>query len=378
MRIGIELKHIDPQRGGAEAYTCQLAAWLVESGHEVHLFVYNVVAGLEGAVVHTVTPFSAAGIRRLSESVDIEFFIGTDRSTAMDLFHPHRGTIRGNLDREIARSGSRVVRGLARIASGVNPRYQRALILERRQIGNRTRGPLVVAVSEMIANEIRRNYSIPADRLRVIYNGVDCHRFTPEHCRERRQEERARLRIGEDEVCFLLVGNDFRRKGVAHFIRATALALKQEPSIRAVVVGRQDPQPYERLAAEVGCGECVSVVPQMADVRAAYAAADVFVLPTWYDPCSLTVLEAWACGLPVITTQFNGAAELMQDGKEGYIIGEPRDVNTLAERMLQLTRRDLRLSMGALGRSLAERHPLEKTFRQLLQIALEAVGQMQS
>ena len=75
--------------------------------------------------------------------------------------------------------------------------------------------------------------------------------------------------------------------------------------------------PYRRLARSLGIAQTVHFLGFHSDIRECYAASDFFVLPTYYDPCSLVVLEALACGLPVITTLQNGAGELITDGRAG-------------------------------------------------------------
>jgi UDP-glucose:(heptosyl)LPS alpha-1,3-glucosyltransferase len=67
-----------------------------------------------------------------------------------------------------------------------------------------------------------------------------------------------------------------------------------------------------------------------------YTQSDFFVLPTKHDPCSLVVLEALAMGLPVITTRFNGACEIMTHGVHGYILEDPNNVQALAEAMRKM------------------------------------------
>ena len=80
----------------------------------------------------------------------------------------------------------------------------------------------------------------------------------------------------------------------------------------------------------------VSFAGAAADPRPFYNDADFFVLPTRHDPCSLVVLEALAMGLPVISTKFNGACEIMTDGVHGYVLDDPADVDALAGAMRKL------------------------------------------
>ena len=74
--------------------------------------------------------------------------------------------------------------------------------------------------------------------------------------------------------------------------------------------------------------------------------ADFFVLPTKHDPCSLVVLEALAMGLPVVSTVYNGATEIMTDGVHGYVLPDPSDVDALAGAMRKMLDPDRRAQMS--------------------------------
>ena len=93
---------------------------------------------------------------------------------------------------------------------------------------------------------------------------------------------------------------------------------------------------FERLARRLGVADRVRFIGYCADMRNAYFAADFFVHPTFYDPCSNVVLEAMACGLPVITSRYNGASELMHPPQEGYVIDDPHDHERLAACLTQM------------------------------------------
>jgi UDP-glucose:(heptosyl)LPS alpha-1,3-glucosyltransferase len=96
-----------------------------------------------------------------------------------------------------------------------------------------------------------------------------------------------------------------------------------------------------------------------------YAAADVFVLPTWHDACSLTVLEACACGLPVITTRTNGAAERLTDGHEGRILPTSGDVPALARALVELSSPKVRARMAVAALACAARNTFARNVEAL-------------
>jgi UDP-glucose:(heptosyl)LPS alpha-1,3-glucosyltransferase len=107
--------------------------------------------------------------------------------------------------------------------------------------------------------------------------------------------------------------------------------------VKLTVVGRDDPKKFRRLAERLGVLDRIDFVGPQADVRPFYHRADFLILPTRHDPCSLVVLEALACGLPVISTRFNGACEIMENGVHGWVLDSADDPRELAHAMNQLS-----------------------------------------
>jgi UDP-glucose:(heptosyl)LPS alpha-1,3-glucosyltransferase len=138
------------------------------------------------------------------------------------------------------------------------------------------------------------------------------------------------------------------------------------------VIGRDRPERYERQAQRLGCPDLVRFVGGVADSVPYYAAADVYLHPTYYDPCSLVVLEALAGGLPVITTVHNGAGELMTPGVHGFVLADPTDVRSLVGHMEQLMDSTERSACSRRARELAEQHDLERNYREILAVYEEA------
>ena len=99
-------------------------------------------------------------------------------------------------------------------------------------------------------------------------------------------------------------------------------------------------------------------------------------LPTWYDSCSLVLLEALAAGLPVITTSHNGASEIMSDGRAGFVVENPGDWETLARHLRVLTDPATRFRMGVAARNLAEQYPIEGNYQQVLNLGDQVAGRL--
>lgn len=176
----------------------------------------------------------------------------------------------------------------------------------------------VICNSRMVRDDIAQRFPETAARLHVIHNGVDLARFHPGLRDEFRQAVRAKVGVGDTVPVILCVGSGFARKGVATLIEALARMTARAAEVWIVGRDRHEAR-YRAQAARLGIAARVRFFGGQADVRPFYGAADMFCLPTLYDPMPNAALEALACGLPVITTPTSGAAELIEAGKNGLV-----------------------------------------------------------
>jgi UDP-glucose:(heptosyl)LPS alpha-1,3-glucosyltransferase len=186
----------------------------------------------------------------------------------------------------------------------------------------------IIAISDMVKQDIMQWYRVPEDQIQVVYNGVDTERFHPRN-HQYREEIRRRHGIG-DEFVILFVSNNFRMKGLGYLVKALA-EIRQEDCrlFKLLVLGRDRQGPYLRLAKKMQIPQEVVFVGSTDEPEKYYGAADLLVHPTFYDACSLTVLEGLASGLPVVTTISNGASDVISQGEDGWVIKEMRKGNQL-------------------------------------------------
>ncbi|MEO8344867.1 MAG: glycosyltransferase family 4 protein [Betaproteobacteria bacterium] len=238
---------------------------------------------------------------------------------------------------------------LQRLGVALNPWHRYTLRMEKKLFAS----PWLRAVicnSKMVREEIKARFNIPDARLPVIYNAVDSAAFHPD-VREHRERVRARYKIPAEATVFLLVGSGYERKGVATAI--AALAELPAPA-HLIVVGREKRlEKYKRLARAMNVRERITFAGPQMEVKPFYGAADVFVLPTIYDPFPNAALEALACSLPVITSTKSGAAELVEESEAGLVCAS-RDVGALAGHMRSLLDADVRSRLGANARRAVE------------------------
>jgi UDP-glucose:(heptosyl)LPS alpha-1,3-glucosyltransferase len=221
--------------------------------------------------------------------------------------------------------------------------------------------PLIVTNAQRGQREISHHYDIPATRMLTIYNGVDTDRFNMGARLRFRERQRAAWGVSADDRVLLCVGTGFHRKGLDRTIAALAqLHRRGITPVRLVVVGKGRPGPYRRLARQAGAADLLRFEGQRGDVERYYAGADLFVLPTRYDPFANACLEAMACGLPVLTTAVNGAAELMQDGLNGRVLDDTSGAETLADALQGLLPLERRMAMGEAAQQTAGEYPLSR------------------
>ncbi|TAK91737.1 MAG: glycosyltransferase family 1 protein [Burkholderiaceae bacterium] len=218
----------------------------------------------------------------------------------------------------------------------------------------------VICNSHMVKQEIHEWFGVPESKLHVIYNGVDTAKFHPQ-VKQGRSATRAQWRVPETAFCFLFLGSGFERKGLASCIEALA----ELPQACLMVVGHDKHQArYQTLAQSCGVAGRVVFAGAQQDVLPFYGMADAFVLPTLYDPFPNAVLEAMACGLPVITSTKSGVAELISNGQQGEVV-PPNQPASLAQAMRALMQSGRADAMGAAARKLAEHHDLTRLGQQL-------------
>ena len=380
MKIAMVLGDYDAYGGGAERWTDRHARRLIERGHEIHLFARRFRGAPDVAICHLVPTGGAWGRRRIGFGRHAELLLKESQFDVThdmgdgwfaDIIMPHHGTRKGSLEQNL-KLVPPSVRWLRRISYPLIPRYREFHALENRKYDGRPE-TIYIAVSQMVRENMHRYHGVPYEKIRVIYNGVNIDRFKPATDDALRLNTRQELGVDENEILFLLVAHNFRLKGIESLISSIKILSQKGKPARLLVVGDGNISKYERMARAHGCHHLVRFVGDQPDPMPYYRAADVFTLPTFYDPCSLVVLEALACGLPVITTRRNGVHELMGQGREGFILADPEDVESLVTYMTTYLDEDARRIAGIAARKLAEAYSMERNCDEHVEVYEEVV-----
>ncbi|GEM_PF-1589249 len=227
----------------------------------------------------------------------------------------------------------------------------------------------IIAVSQKLKEELLEHYRIPEDKITVIPNGVDLHKFKPDPVK--RAKIRNQYGIREDEIVLIFVGHMFRAKGLDYIINAISKLNK----VKLFVVG-EDPniKSYkEKVVKACIQGKVVFAgnIPEGAEDF--YAASDIFLLPSASEGFPLTSLEAAATGLPIISTKVGGLGELVKDGVNGYFVR--RNSEKIREKIQILAQNeDLRRRMGKKAREAAKEYSWDEVVKRTFQVYEEVIG----
>jgi UDP-glucose:(heptosyl)LPS alpha-1,3-glucosyltransferase len=370
-KVAIIIERTDVALGGAERSISEVADALSALGLEVHLLaakgtsdrenIHTLCQDLPGKRV-TLAAFDAALQQHLAQT-HYDIVHSVLPFDFADLYQPRGGTYAESMRRNAASYANPIVRLCKRLTACANRRRMELLRAERR-LCQGPKGPMIAALSQYVVDQLRRHYGTDPGRVVLTLNGVDTSKKVDAN------EMRAlRSRIAgatqSDPVVFLFAAHNFRLKGLDRLIRA--LAMTTSPACLAVVGAGKIDGP-RRLAQRLGVENRVVFLGPLKQVQNAIAAADVGILPTFYDPSSRFILEVLAAGRPVITTRFNGAVDHFVSGRHGIVVNSPDNIPAVAEAIRHFTiAANLRRAAQAIAEDkLAENISIRRVANELL------------
>ena len=382
MKIALNIYKYLPTKGGGEGYLANFANQLAERGHEVHIYANKWESNNDEIHYHTIpsirfpkflkdVSFVINGRREMSKyDFDIVHVVG--RALGMNVFNPHCGVEKAWLKQNFLSISCPVSRALKQMYSFFSFRQNFILWLDRKQFTGKDVSR-IIAISDMIKNDIVNYHNIDPQKIDVVYNGVDLKRFNPDNKSRYRKDMREELSLGE-ELVILYISNNFRLKGLLTLVKSLGELRKSGKDFKALIIGRGNETPYRKLAKKLGCLDNLIFLGHVGEIEKYYAASDLYVHPTFYDSCSLVTTESLASGLPVITTVYDGASGIMEDGKDGFIMRDPKDHRALAEKMTLFFDDEFRHKASIAAREKAEKYPAEKNCKEIIEIYKEVVA----
>ncbi|WDP89408.1 MAG: glycosyltransferase family 4 protein [Desulfobacter sp.] len=351
LRIALIIKNF-VATGGAERYAVEAAQRMVENGHEIDLYAREI----DGSLTRGMTVFRIPEKMMFSSVLALHSFsrgvLARMEGKMYDVVHSHDKGCRGDISTIHTFSFMRGM-GTMSLLKKINeffisPRAWLYIHMERQQASSSR----LVAVSDVIREDLQdchRRFG----GISVIPPGVDIDVFSPLKIAAMRASARREQGLAPDETAVLFVGSEFRRKGLDNLIPAIDRGMK------LFVVGRQEKmEHYTRLVAEYGLGDRVVFTGLTDNVLRYYALADVLVLPSLAEAFGMTVLEAMACGIPVVTSRAAGCSCLIDSGRNGIVFDSPDQLPGILKDLKNKTVRD---EIGRQGRETASAHTWDET-----------------
>jgi UDP-glucose:(heptosyl)LPS alpha-1,3-glucosyltransferase len=283
-----------------------------------------------------------------------------ERMPCCDLFRAGDGLHTAYLDHR-----ARGLNPIARATLFLQPFHRATLRLERDMFAS-ARLKAVLANSTMVAEELVRYFSFPRHKIHIVPNGIDLGRFNP-GARERHRIE-LRRNIGTDpsRPVALFVGSGFKRKGLDTAIRALA-AIRADAELWVIGSDRR-PAAYAALAKRMRIAPTrIRLFGPVLDPLPYFAAADVLLLPSTYDPFPSTVLEALACGLPVVTSTSCGARDAAAR-LDPDLVRDAYDVDGIAEALRRAFDLAIRPATVAAAHAIAMEYGVDQMVERMLAV----------
>jgi len=342
--------------GGAESYLQRLAAGVVAQGHQVRLYAsaewpaeawgFGPITRVEGK---SALAFADA-LQTQTPRTECDVLMSLERIWRCDVYRAGDGVHRAWLERRAEIEGP-----LQKLSQFLNRKHANIVLLEEYLFGIQRGAKRVIANSKMVRDEIVRTYGFPAEKIDVVPNGVPVSAFRRDD--EGRTRIRETLGLKSEDVAVLFAGSGWERKGLRFAIDAIETSGKE---MCLLVAGRGDKRKFKSRR--------VQFLNVIQDMPALYGAADIFLLPTIYDPFSNACLEALAAGLPVVTTRANGFSEIITTGVHGSVLDDPRNIDAISEALLFWSD-DARRKQARVGIvELAERFDISANVDRTLQI----------
>ncbi|MFH1563254.1 MAG: glycosyltransferase family 4 protein [Nitrospirota bacterium] len=234
----------------------------------------------------------------------------------------------------------------------------------------------LIAVSFITKKEIMNEYNVPDEDFVIIPHGVNLVEFNIKDKQVFRNNIRRKHGLSDDEITILFVAHEFKRKGLKYLIEA--LPLVTNDKVKILVVGSGNERNFVELAKRLEIKERVIFAGHSPKVEKYFACADIFCFPTLDEPFGLVIIEALACGLPTITSKIAGAAELMQDGKDGLLLDDPTSPEEIATKInLLVNNKELREKMSKEAQNTASKYSWQEIAKRTLEVYKEIVKSKQ-
>lgn len=333
-RIGIFLPRLSDY-GGVERVAYRMAGLLAEAGYDVEFICSRVEneppVGVAPVVVGRPGPFKwmkvawyafAADMVRRKKRYDLT--IGLGEMLNMDLLRISGGPRKSFWPLSVRAYPKGFAREWKKLRRWMSPANHASHYIRERQA--RENGT-IVTVSHLSRQWLVEAYPwLDAEAIRIVYNQPDLSRFQPP-TPEQRTAARKRFGMADGEVAIVFAGTAFERKGLLPSIQAMT---HLPENYRLYVAGGRKPGSFAAEAEKLTVADRIVFLGKVEDVQSLYHAADVSLLPTFYDTCANVIPESLACGLKTIGSASDGSSYFLP---ERWIVQDPEDGAEIAAKV---------------------------------------------
>jgi UDP-glucose:(heptosyl)LPS alpha-1,3-glucosyltransferase len=372
MRIALLTRRFNPHGGGTERDLIITAECLRAAGHEITIFAREVRGASADFKVRSVGGLPLGRTAGL-----VSFAYGAPKAArheGTDLVLSFARTVGADVMRSGGSAHISYLRAARQWRGGLERLTMRASVYHRAQVFIERRGfasprlKAAIAVSNLVRDDLMREFHLAAAKVITVYNGVDLERFTPPRDDSARRAMRSSLEVSDGAPLVAFVGNGFGRKGLRFLIEAWP---KVERGAHLLVVGADQKSGwYRREASRLGVAARIHFAGAIPDVTRVFHAADAFVLPSLFEPFGNVVMEALASGLPVLSSVQSGASELLPESIHRFVVRDPTNSDEFAQKTNALLQASA--EQRSLARATAARYTW-KSYATKLDAAISAI-----
>lgn len=378
-KIAFALEKFSRYAGGAESYAVSLAITLIKNGWEVHLFGEEWDGEPKEAYFHKISipKILPAWIKlmsfawkhkKIAKQQHYDVVVGFGNTIYMNVYQSHGGVHQLSTARKVYSEKNILPRIIKRILIPLSLKHWTRAWIEAAPFRLNPR-PRIIAIADMIKKDMQSFFHAKDNEIKIIYNGVDTERYNISLRQKTRGKLREQWGVGDNDIVFLFVSYDLKKKGIEPLIEAAAeLKKTKNDNFKIIVAGGSPYNSLNKLVERFRLENNIIFTGRVKSIDEYYANSDVFVLPTYYDACSLVVIEALASGMPSITTIFNGASGIIVNGKNGYVISHPPDPSDLADKMQLLMDNKKRQEMSKEAFNTGQNYSLEKNHKEMMRV----------
>ena len=378
MKIAIVHKNVI-SAGGAERYMRNLAVLFAEQGCNVSVYAAKCdIVNNPKIVFHKIKiiPFLPF-LKILSFAINSEkeikrekydLIVGTGNVFYQDLYFLSGGVYSRYVWISLLKYRTFLGKFLRYVRRLLSPSHWLKLYIEKRIFINE-KTKYFICPSKIVANNLTETYKVDSSKIKIIINGIDAEKFNSVGKDIARKSVLRKFSFSDSDFIFLFVSSNHFLKGLEPLLDAFYLLNKEQKNAKMIIVGKGRENYFRKKSEKMQLSDFVKFIGWHDDIREFYRAADFFVYPSFYDPFPNVAIESLACGTPIIVSSLTGASEIIEEGKNGFIIKNPRDAIEIFDKMKKAIslRKEKLMEMSVGARKTAENFSNEKHIKKIME-----------